>query len=78
MKWVFTKDQLPDKQGEYLVAWLPMKKKLRDRRKGKCFLEICEFEPDGNGWITNESQMTAYGGAEIMAWAVLPECVVEE
>lgn len=67
-KWIPTKDRLPEEQGEYLVAWMPLDKRYCANRQD-CFLEVIEFS-EGE-WAEEISQ--ADGGYEVYAWMPLPK-----
>lgn len=69
-EWISVKDELPEEEDDYLVAW--MSDKLGGYQgSNKCFIGICEFV-DGKFYTGNldrleKSKVTVY------AWMPLPE-----
>jgi hypothetical protein len=66
-KWIPTSEFSPEEYDSYLVMW-----RFRSGEyDGKLFYEICEYDPDEDGWERIEQAGEA--GAEIVAWMPLPE-----
>ena len=71
--WIPCKEHLPDKYGEYLVTWSGVLGSKRQKR----FIDIFEYEPEGNYWINDRITEIGYKNIIVHAWQVLPE-VYEE
>ena len=75
--WIPVSEQLPEKYGDYLVAWKPLHMSAEDiikkvGREVPHFYEIVEYDPDDEAlWIGSIEQ--AQGEYEIIAWQPLPE-----
>lgn len=75
--WIPCSERLPEKYGDYLVAWKPLHMSAEDiiKKVGRAvphFYEIVEYDPDDETlWIGSIEQ--AQGEYEIIAWQPLPE-----
>lgn len=75
--WIPCSERLPEKYGDYLVAWKPLHMSAEDiiKKVGRAvphFYEIVEYDPDDEAlWIGSIEQ--AQGEYEIIAWQPLPE-----
>ena len=76
MNWIYTSDDLPDKQDEYLIAW---KGKLGMTDSwSRPFYEIAEYEPmieflQGGEWDLEHIHKRGWTEVEVLAWMPLPE-----
>ena len=74
--WIPCSERLPEKYGDYLVAWKPLHMSAEDiiKKVGRAvphFYEIVEYDPDDEAlWIGSIEQ--AQGEYEIIAWQPLP------
>ena len=68
-KWITCSERLPDKYGEYLIAWKP---KSWNKPEDRCLIEICEFETTGE-WLTDYIEVEWDDEVIIYAWMPLPE-----
>lgn len=74
--WIPVSKRLPEKYGDYLVAWKPLHMSAEDiikkvGREVPHFYEIVEYDPDDEAlWIGSIEQ--AHGEYEIIAWQPLP------
>lgn len=69
-EWTSVKDALPEENGEYMVAWLPVGYDIPTNRK--CFLGDFEFET--GKWLEPLDVQRMYPrGVKVYAWAELPE-----
>lgn len=75
--WIPCSERLPEKYGDYLVAWKPLHMSAEDiaKKVGReipHFYEIVEYDPDDEAlWIGSIEQ--AQREYEIIAWRPLPE-----
>lgn len=75
--WIRCSEQLPEKYGDYLVAWKPLYMRAEDiaQKVGRAvphYYEIVEYDPDDEAlWIGGIEQ--AQGNYEIIAWQPLPD-----
>lgn len=69
--WIPCKERLPEKYGDYLVAWIPLYTSMKNSRLPH-YYEIVEYDPNDEAlWIGGIDQ--AMGEYEIIAWRELPE-----
>lgn len=68
-EWISVKDELPDTDDDYLVAWMP-NGYGGYRDTNKCFMGICEFEK-GKFYPHNLEERWS-DGVTIYAWMPLP------
>ena len=69
-EWTSVKDELPDKNDDYLVAWMP-NGYGGYQDSNRCFVGICEFG-DGRFYPHNLEDRWQHG-VTIYAWMPLPE-----
>ena len=75
--WIPCSERMPEKYGDYLVAWKPLHMSAEDiaKKVGReipHFYEIVEYDPDDEAlWIGSIEQ--AQREYEIIAWRPLPE-----
>lgn len=68
-EWIPCSEKLPEKYGDYLIAWYHKEKHIK-ALQNEHYYEICEYSPE-EGWLSNFPQCPE--GYEVVAWQPLPE-----
>lgn len=73
-RWIPCSEKLPEKYGDYLIAWCHKEKYIK-ALQNEHYYEICEYSPE-EGWLSNFPQCPE--GYEVVAWKPLPEPYKED